>query len=647
MSRSSTYMDSPCPNPSSVRHWSAQMKGCCMTRVVPSYALGLALCIGLVAALVAGCAESTEPDRPPAEAATSEGDGPGEPEHGQPEEHTPEPALPGLADLLDAAMGGPVPLDELIVVRLRDLQHEAGDRPMLTGDGTWPELGDALLDLAEALPAHGISMSVLPDGLVEEVTALRDHIVQADPWEGDLDRDVATGVALVHAEHAIVRLLLTLADVYGASRPLAPYGKEGVHLRLVQAIATWHGSPDLARTLTPPMAGYDALRGALHRYHAIVESGGFLPVPDKVRRARPGRVHPGIPALRARLAQEDPMDVGAGDRWDDALTEALRRARHAHQLRVPRRNRRRLMDKRLLKELAVPAPQRVASIRRNLERLRKSRFRDYAYAVRVNLPDFHGEVWDGPDRVHRFKIVIGNAKRTKAGALINRTPLLQAPIHSVVFNPYWNVPSRIVREELVPAAKKHVARKVEELQDAWANGDAGPTVAGEGGEPAVVPPGTDVATASAQYMQDYWKGKGFEVIGERDDGPAYVRGVPGPGNALGKVKFVFDNPYYVYMHDTPHKAKFRAARRAFSHGCMRVQRPLDLARLLMKRDGTWKKAERYRVLRHHKETRIRLANPVTLVVEYITARVDDSGRVHWLTDVYREDGPTIAGRYPL
>ena len=122
----------------------------------------------------------------------------------------------------------------------------------------------------------------------------------------------------------------------------------------------------------------------------------------------------------------------------------------------------------------------------------------------------------------------------------------------------------------------------------------------------------------------------------------YVRRVPGPGNALGKVKFLFDNRYHIYLHDTPMKGKFRHARRAFSHGCMRVHKPLDLAKILLTRDNSWGLVKTYKVLHHLDRTQFNLKTTVPLVVEYITARVDDDGRVHWLMDVYGHDKVRIA-----
>ena len=123
----------------------------------------------------------------------------------------------------------------------------------------------------------------------------------------------------------------------------------------------------------------------------------------------------------------------------------------------------------------------------------------------------------------------------------------------------------------------------------------------------------------------------------------WVRRRPGPGNALGKVKFLFENRWSVFLHDTPQKRKFNATRRAFSHGCVRVHRPLELAELLLKRDGQWAEVEKAKVMSHYKESVFRMKAPVWLVVDYMTARVNDAGRATFYPDVYRKD-ETLASR---
>ena len=197
--------------------------------------------------------------------------------------------------------------------------------------------------------------------------------------------------------------------------------------------------------------------------------------------------------------------------------------------------------------------------------------------------------------------------------MINATPVFSARVDTIVYNPYWTVPKRIYEEELLVQAEKFEAEQLALQADRDAS---------ESGAP----------------IPTYWEARGYEVFGEgRADGEVWVRRKPGPGNALGKVKFLFENRWFVFLHDTPQKSKFRPPRRAFSHGCIRVSEPLALAELLLRRDGLWEAVKEARVMRHYREKTFRLRTPVWLVVDYLTVRVDDDGRAHFYGDVYRKD----------
>lgn len=523
---------------------------------------------------------------------------------------------PEWAEWLDAAMLGPVELPEGIAWALRRLQVDAGDRPVLATRDDVGELVDALLAAARELPAHGFVPSGLETSLVADVEMLRREISSSPDWTGDSAADGARARATVHLEGALAALFLRLAERHDAAGETTLETLRGARVRFLGALATWRHAPALIDSLPPASRPYDRLRAALPRYRALVAAGDFEAVPAGVAKARPGKRHPDVPALRRRLAQEDPLGAGEGDVWDDALTEALRRARDAYQLSRPRKTRQ-LLDKKLRSELARPAAARLAAVERNLIRLRRSDLRRHDYAVYVNLPDYHGEVWDGPERRLRFRTVIGNTTRS-GGRMINATPRLTARMDRVVFNPWWNVPARIYKNELLKKAESFATERTEA------------TAAG--------------ATPPADAPADYWEAKGYDVKNADNPAKTWVRRRPGPGNALGKVKFLFENRYFVFLHDTPQRRKFNSTRRAFSHGCMRVQNPILLAEEVLKRDGTWRVAEEAKVMKHYKETPIELAERVWVIVEYITARADDSGRVHFFADVYRRDGPEVAAR---
>jgi murein L,D-transpeptidase YcbB/YkuD len=538
---------------------------------------------------------------------------------GAPPAPAPPPPIeaPDLRELLDAAMAGPVELPDSVRVTLRELQLEAGDQPVTIGrfgddEAGWPARSEALLDFVPTLAQHGVRADEVTLRLVADLEALRDEALADSRYTRDAAANHARALRSVHIEHATVALMLATADALGALRPLPGEGKARVRDLMTRAFARWDSPEAFLATLAPPTEPYERLRRALPRYREVVEAGGFVAVPEAVRKAKPGKAHEGLVALRARLAQEDPEGAGSGEVWDDALTDALRRARTAYQLSRPSKDAA-LIDAALLSALTVSADERLASIERNLERLRHSDLRDHPFAVYIVLPDFHGEVWDGPERPLRFKTVVGNAARRGAG-LVNATPELTARIDTVIYNPYWNVPPRILQEELLRDEAK------------WQQKQA------------------DHAAAGGDPLPDFWETQRFEVMNPDNPKTMWVRRKPGPGNALGKVKFMFENRSFVFLHDTSDKKKFSETRRAFSHGCMRVQKPLELAELLLRRDGTWSVAEAERVMEHTRETPITLRRPVPIVVDYLTARAADDGRVHFLTDIYGRDNARVAER---
>jgi murein L,D-transpeptidase YcbB/YkuD len=200
----------------------------------------------------------------------------------------------------------------------------------------------------------------------------------------------------------------------------------------------------------------------------------------------------------------------------------------------------------------------------------------------------------------RHRLVVGSAKAPTGHS--NRTPLMPIRfIEEVVYNPYWNVPGRIEDEINV----------------------------GLRSDPAA-----------------WYRSRGYERV---DTGLASERWRqrPGPNNVLGRVKFQFKNPHNVYLHDTQEKYYFRFLLRAYSHGCMRVQDPLDLAAYLLTVDGQYDPAWVDEVLNHRRPYRqevVSLQRPVPLHVVYWNARVDADDGVMFLRDIYAIDARPVRAR---
>lgn len=361
-------------------------------------------------------------------------------------------------------------------------------------------------------------------------------------------------------------------------------------------------------SLRPEGDQYLKLLQTHKKYRKFAREGGFTTLKNdkKTQKMRKGKRYAEVPNLRKRL-EEEGFNPGQGDpenltRFDGQLANALRDFQSTHQL-SPTGN----MNRDTLKTLQIPVEDKIQKIKLALQRWREAPLRDKKH-IFVNIPDYHGEFWHEGKLVHRYRVVVGNTtrkyKRGKGRTMVNATPRMWASIDRVIYNPYWNIPERILTQEILNEESRDLP---DEDKEAWLND------------------------------------KGYEV--QRSGGRwGWVRQPPGPGNALGQVKIIFPNPHDVYMHDTPSKKLFKRPRRAFSHGCMRVHQPLDLARKLLEYDNQYNDRAVRRLLTRRENTTFRLRERIPVVVDYITVRVDAEGKTHFLHDVYGLDKQRLASK---
>jgi murein L,D-transpeptidase YcbB/YkuD len=306
------------------------------------------------------------------------------------------------------------------------------------------------------------------------------------------------------------------------------------------------------------------------------------------------------PADAAPAAGGSPGEKPAGEEPDptvvDAeLIEAARSYQETHQFRPDGEP-----TPGFWRSLNVPVTRRIEQIELAIQRWRESHYQGERTFIMVNIPDFYAEVFRDGERVMRFRVVVGNNNRTcdeetEKWVYPNATPIQMAELDHVIVNPYWYVPQRIISEELEP--------KVEN-------------------DP------------------DYLEKNNYEKV--MIGGKETIRQMPGDDNALGRVKFIFPNQHNTYMHDTPSKKYFDYPVRAFSHGCMRVQDPFDLARHLLENDPNGKKYDFDELLDKERQKYIELDEKFPVFSEYYTVRVDDQGRPHFLADIYRYDRARLA-----
>jgi murein L,D-transpeptidase YcbB/YkuD len=364
--------------------------------------------------------------------------------------------------------------------------------------------------------------------------------------------------------------------------------------------------PQLLEALPPPHTGYARLREALKGLREIDAAGGWSAIPDGPE-IEMGSRGPRVLLLRQRLAEPagsgdsaTGAPPGAGDQFDLALADSVRRFQGRHGIEPDGR-----LDTTTLAELNVSVERRIRQVELNLERWRWIPRRLGDPHIFVNIPGFDLELVRGGISAWRTRIVVGKA--------FTSTPVFSDRIVAIVVNPPWNVPESIALGEYLPEQRKnpraferHGLRLFE-----------GPEEDAREVDPATVD----------------WRAL------DKGHFPYRLRQDPGPTNALGRLKFHLTNDYRIYLHDTPTRGLFGQSDRDLSHGCIRVEKPLDLARQLLGEESQGLLRE---ALAQAKERHLSVKPPVPIHILYLTARVDEAGVLRFSPDVYEFDGPQRA-----
>lgn len=339
--------------------------------------------------------------------------------------------------------------------------------------------------------------------------------------------------------------------------------------------------------LRPANGAIAALEAAQRIYSALTWS----PLPARLR-LKTGDKGPTVEALRTRLAAEgydapapvDEQGLAHPELFDPGLADALTNFQTSHGLEPDGR-----VGAQTLVELNVLPSARAAQIEANLERLKWEPANPPAYRIEVDITTAEAVLYEAGSPLRAMRAVVGDTK--------HETPLLTSALEAVIFNPPWKAPDSIAKAELWPKERAS--------------------------------PG-------------YFTRNQIQVI----DGRLEQR--PGPQNALGQVKFDFRNPYGVYLHDTPAKGAFARWRRALSHGCVRLEKPRDLAALALSGQG-WDAAAVEAAIAAGETRRVALDRPVPLFIYYRTVVPDGFGGVRFRPDVYGWDAELISalsGRTP-
>ncbi|MBI5164193.1 MAG: L,D-transpeptidase family protein [Magnetospirillum sp.] len=464
---------------------------------------------------------------------------------------------------------------------LRDFYRQRGWRLAWSGP-TGEELGDRLLIDAQAV--------AIGEGLPPEPYAV-------PAAESDLDHDLLISDALR-------RLGRDLA--VGQTMPHRWVGGMGAETRprfdglaFLAGLAAGTALPDAIATLVPADPGYRQLKAALPRARDLVRAGGWAPVPEGPL-LKPGQVDAiRIPALRRRLAASGELAAGheKGHSLDAPLTAALKRFQEHHGLDADG-----ALGKKTVAALNVSAEDRLKQIVVNLERHRWMPRSQPERRIAVNLPAATLELYIDGQPAYGMRVVVGDAKHP--------TPPMVATMTAVVLNPSWTIPAKIAAREILPKLKKdpnYLAANNMRILDTFPEGS--PQSSGHG---------IDWAQQHAASF------------------PFRLRQQPGPDNALGRLKFTLTDSDDIYLHDTPQRRFFSRDRRALSHGCVRLEQPVELAGKVL--GGEWDGPRIDAALAAEPTTRtIRLEQPLTVYLTYFTAWTDAAGEVHFSDDLYGHD----------
>lgn len=352
--------------------------------------------------------------------------------------------------------------------------------------------------------------------------------------------------------------------------------------------------------LTPFHAGYAGLKEKLIMYRRIAEQGGWPQIPEGPKMKK-GSYGNRVALLRQRLsvtgdlvsARENTYNV-----FDQELEKAVKCFQERHGLKTDG-----TVGRSTLESLNVPIGKRIQQIVLNMDRMRWLPDDLGERYVFVNIADFHLEVVDDDREVMTMKIIAGKHDW--------RSCVLSAKMTYLELNPYWKVPDSIAEKEILPQVKKnpeYLAEKKIKMFRNW--NDQGKEI--------------DPKTVDWSRIRK----KNF---------PYKFRQEPGPGNPLGRVKFIFPNECEIYLHDTPTRHLFGRPRRDFSHGCIRIEKPMDLATYLLKDKGTWTHKKILAEIK--KETRqvVMLSRPLDVHIFYGTAWVDGEGNLQFRNDIYHID----------
>ena len=355
--------------------------------------------------------------------------------------------------------------------------------------------------------------------------------------------------------------------------------------------------------LAPKGRGYVQLREVLQKYRKVEQEGGWPVVSGSLGSGAQGAQ---VRNLRARLQASGDLtegDAGKNPVYDKAVADAVRRFQKRHGL--PETG---AVNAATLTALNVPVSRRIRQVELNLERWRWLPDEFGSRYILVNIPSFKMNVIENGKRVMEANVVVGRQER--------QTPTFTAKMAYLVMSPKWYVPRSIAVKDKLPQLKRNPY--------------------------ALARQNIRIYNSSGQQINPgaiNWK-----AVGEGNFN-YQLRQDAGPRNALGGIKFMFPNPYNVYLHDTPTRGLFAQNQRTFSSGCIRISNPVELAEYLLKHDPKWSRQAIQAAAASGKQRVVNLPQQVPVFLLYWTAWVDEDGLAHFRDDIYSRDKPLVRALY--
>ena len=472
-----------------------------------------------------------------------------------------------------------------------------GYRPVWIAQGQTTSRVDSLIRTFESTEAEGFSAEDLG---MADLHAKREAIKTSKELEHLVDFDI-------FFTYSLVRCGSYLSSGRADPRTIDPnwrYVPRNDNLAQIinDAIET-NTLERLPGKLAPPHAEYVALKEMLRKYREIGAKGGWTALPVDLTLML-GEDNPNVAVLRNNLTITGDLKTTApvDTPFDNELSEAVLRFETRHGLKPDG-----ILNPQVIAIMNVPVEFRISQIEANLERLRWLPNDLGTRHVLVNIPAYELSVREGNQVPLKMKVVVGTNE--------HRTPLFSDMIESVVFSPYWNIPESIATKEMLPKIMKDPDYLMRQNIEVVKVGKTATQVINPSKINWNEPPG------DFQYQ---------------------LRQKPGERNSLGLVKFLFPNEFNVYLHDTPADNLFDKLTRNFSHGCVRVDKPAELAAYLLRDQPEWTAEKIEKAMHAETENHVALKSPVPVHIVYWTAWVDSTGVLQIRPDVYGYGYPARA-----